>query len=100
MRAGPAGDALCGREDPCRGEITCSPLGGNHDAYARRKLPERQLTLYERGKEGLRMTAYHLKDVSMEIPVETALEMVERHVLRGEAIIEQQRMLIQRLGKA
>ncbi|EJT06789.1 hypothetical protein [Rhizobium sp. CCGE 510] len=36
----------------------------------------------------------------MEIPVETALEMVERHLLRGEAIIEQQRMLIQRLGKA
>jgi hypothetical protein len=33
-------------------------------------------------------------------PPETDLEMAERHVLRGEAIIEQQRVLILRLGTA
>jgi hypothetical protein len=38
--------------------------------------------------------------VSMGDPVETELEMVECHVLRGEFIIEQQRLLIQRLRNA
>jgi len=33
-------------------------------------------------------------------PVETELEMAERHVRRGEIIIEQQRLLVQRIAKA